>query len=502
MADERQDPAGPSPPGSEGETADASDATREYASADRQTHTSSPEPERRIGPYRLVELMGEGGMGEVWLAEQTEPVRRRVALKLIKRGMDTRHVIARFEAERQALALMDHPAIARVFDAGETERGRPFFVMEHVEGVPITEHCDHQRLTTRERLDLFLEVCEGVQHAHHKAVIHRDLKPSNVLVAMQDGKAVPKIIDFGVAKATSRRLTEKSLYTELGVMIGTPEYMSPEQAEITEQDVDTRADVYSLGVTLYELLVGALPFEAKKLRAAGFAEIVRKIREEEPSRPSARLSTLGDASTESAKKRKTELPALRRELSGDLDWITMKALEKDRSRRYGSPAELAADIRRHLNHEPVLASPPSAAYRAKKFVRRHTIGVGVAAFSVLMLTSFAGVMALQANWIARERDRADTEREAAERVSEYLADMIGGLDPQDLGSSLRADLLERARQASQVAGGSDRDADAALANFESLLFAINSTDAALHLIDEKILARAGRTIETELEQDP
>jgi non-specific serine/threonine protein kinase/serine/threonine-protein kinase len=244
--------------------------------ADRMpTATSSSEPVGSVGTYRLLQKVGEGGMGEVWLADQSEPIRRRVALKIIKRGMDTKQVVARFEAERQALALMDHPSIAKVFDAGETPDGRPYFVMEYVPGVPITEHCDRQRLSTDERLALFVQVCEGVQHAHQKAIIHRDLKPSNVLVTMQDGKAVPKIIDFGVAKAIAQRLTEKTMFTELGVLIGTPEYMSPEQAEMTGQGVDTRTDVYALGVILYELLVGALPFDPKELRSAGYEGIVR-----------------------------------------------------------------------------------------------------------------------------------------------------------------------------------------------------------------------------------
>jgi non-specific serine/threonine protein kinase/serine/threonine-protein kinase len=457
-------------------------------------------PAERIGDFQLLRMIGEGGMGEVWLAEQKEPVRRKVALKIIKRGMDTREVIARFEAERQALALMDHHVIARVFDAGQTAGGRPYFVMEHVKGVPITEHCDRQRLTTRERLELFLEVCEGVQHAHQKAVIHRDLKPSNVLVALQDGRAVVKIIDFGVAKATAQQLTEKTFVTELGMLIGTPEYMSPEQAEMTGQDVDTRTDVYSLGMMLYELLVGALPFDARELRAASFPELVRRIREDEPSRPSTRLSTLGEQSTDSARKRSTELPALRRELSGDLDWITLKALEKDRSRRYGSPHELAADIRRHLDDLPVSASPPSTAYRARKFVRRHKVGVGAAVAAVATLTIFAAAMAVQAGRVTRERDRADEERQAAERVSGYLADMIGGLDPQELGRSLREDLLEQA--AAARAAGKIANDPAEIAALERALEAVNPTDTALRLLDERILSRAAEAVTRDLADDP
>ena len=366
----------------------------------------SPDLPERVGPYRILERLGEGGMGVVYLAEQTRPVRRKVALKVIKQGMDTKQVVARFEAERQALAMMDHASVAKVFDAGTTPHGRPYFVMEYVKGVPITEHCDRHRLSNRERLDLFMQVCEGVQHAHQKAIIHRDLKPSNVLVSEQDGKRLPKIIDFGVAKATAQKLTEKTMFTELGVLIGTPEYMSPEQAELTGEDVDTRTDVYSLGVILYELLVGALPFDSKDLRSGGYEGIRKKIREEEPHKPSKRLSTLGDKSTESATCRRVDLPTLQRQLRGDLDWITMRALEKDRSRRYGSPMEFAADIERYLKHEPVLASPPSAIYRTRKFVRRHRAGVAVVATGLLVLVAFAATMTVQARRIALERDRA------------------------------------------------------------------------------------------------
>src|SRR5512136_3178105 len=349
------------------------------------TLTSTGEMARAIGPYHLLQKIGEGGMGEVWVAEQQKPIHRRVALKLIKAGMDTRQVIARFESERQALAVMDHPAIAKVFEAGETDQGRPYFVMEYVQGIPITVYCDQNRLTTKERLELFRHICEGVQHAHQKAIIHRDLKPSNILVTIQDGVPVPKIIDFGVAKATARSLTERTMYTELGVLIGTPEYMSPEQAEMSGQNVDTRTDVYSLGAILYELLVGALPFDPKDLRRAGFDEIRRRIREEDPPKPSTKLSTMGDASTAQAHNRRTERPALIRQIRGDLDWITMKALEKDRTRRYGSPSDMAADIERYLHHQPIIARPPSTAYKVQKFVRRHRVGVGVAATLAVLL---------------------------------------------------------------------------------------------------------------------
>jgi non-specific serine/threonine protein kinase/serine/threonine-protein kinase len=400
------------------------DATRTGASAGSAAES--------IGPYRLLQKVGEGGMGEVWLAEQSEPIRRRVALKLIKAGMDTKQVVARFEAERQALALMDHPSIAKVFDAGETPRGLPYFVMEYVQGEPISTYCDRQRLTTVERLQLFLAVCEGVQHAHQKGIIHRDLKPSNVLVTEVGDKAVPKIIDFGVAKATAQRLTERTMFTELGAMIGTPEYMSPEQAELTGLDVDTRTDVYALGVILYELLTGALPFDSKELRQHGFSEIQRRIREVEPPRPSARVSTLGDRASESARARRTEPAPLARHLKGDLDWITMKALEKDRTRRYGSPNELAADIGRHLDHQPVLAGPPSTTYRIGKFVRRHRFGVAAATIVVVALIGFGVTMAVQARRIAKERNRA-------ERVSEFLVSLFTVSDPDEArGNALTA----------------------------------------------------------------
>jgi serine/threonine protein kinase len=381
----------------------------------KSTSAVPPEPEavKRIGPYRLLQLIGEGGMGEVWLAEQVEPLRRRVAIKVIKAGMDTKQVVARFESERQALALMDHPAIAKVFDGGSTPEGRPYFVMEHVAGVPITEHCDTHKLSTQERLELLTEVCEGVQHAHQKAIIHRDLKPSNILVSLVDGKAQPKIIDFGIAKATGYRLTEKTLFTEVGAVIGTPEYMSPEQADLTGQDVDTRTDVYSLGVILYQLLTGELPFGSKELRSSSYEELRRKLKEVEPPRPSTKLSTLGDAAADAAAKRHTDPGALHRQLEGDLDAITMKALEKERARRYGTPSELAADIGRHVRNEPVLAQPPSQTYRLRKYVRRHQVGVAVASGLMLLVLGFGVTMGLQARRVARERDRANAERDRA-----------------------------------------------------------------------------------------
>jgi len=417
----------------------------------RQSFSTADLPEQRlergtlIGPYKILRELGRGGMGVAYLADQQKPVRRQVALKLIKWGMDTEQVIARFQAERQALALMNHPNIARVFDAGATPEGRPFFAMEFVDGVPITRYCDQNRLTTAERLDLFRQVCEGVQHAHQKGIIHRDLKPSNILVTLIDGNPVPKIIDFGVAKATSQRLTENTIFTELGQLVGTPEYMSPEQADLAVVDIDTRTDVYSLGVVLYELLAGALPFESSRLRQAGFDEIRRIIREEEPPKPSTKISGSGAASDEWARSRRTNAGSLARQLSGDLDWITLKALDKAPNRRYASPGELAADIERHLRHEPVFASPPSAAYRVRKFVRRHRMGTAVTTAVALLVGGFSIVMTVQASRIARERDRANAEAEVANQVSRFLVDVFDVSDPwEPEGATLTArELLHR-----------------------------------------------------------
>jgi serine/threonine protein kinase/tetratricopeptide (TPR) repeat protein len=348
------------------------------------------QPGQSVGPYRLVEPLGTGGMGEVWRAEQSEPIRRIVALKLIKPGMDTRAVVARFDSERQALAVMDHPNIARVFDAGTTPAGRPFFVMELVPGVPITAYCDDHRLTIKQRLLLFLQVCDGVQHAHQKAIIHRDLKPSNILVGEVDGRPLPKIIDFGLAKAITEDGTAQTVFTELGMMVGTPAYMSPEQAGSLDATVDTRADVYSLGVILFELLVGTPPFDSKDVRRSGAAAMLREIREAEAPAPSLKFAALGAASEDVASARGEKPALLLRQLRGDLDWITLKAIEKDRARRYPSASELAADVRRHLSDQPVLAGPPSATYRARKFVRRHR--GGVAAGSLAALTMIAGII--------------------------------------------------------------------------------------------------------------
>jgi non-specific serine/threonine protein kinase/serine/threonine-protein kinase len=457
---------------------------------------------RRIGPYRLAHRIGEGGMGEVWLAEQLEPVRRRVALKVIKAGMETREVVARFESERQALALMDHPAIAKVYDGGTTPDGRPYFVMEYVAGIPITEHCDSQQLSTSSRLELLAEVCEGVQHAHQKAVIHRDLKPSNILVSLVDGRTQPKIIDFGIAKAIGSRLTEKTLFTELGAVIGTPEYMSPEQADSTGQDVDTRTDVYSLGVVLYQLLTGGLPFASEELRSSGYEELRRKLRETEPVRPSTKLSTLGHRVEEVARNRNTEPGALRRQLEGDLDCITLKSLEKERGRRYGTATELAEDLRRHLRHEPVLARPPSAAYRVGKYVKRHRVGVGVATGLAAILVAFAASMAIQARRTAMERDRANRERESAEKASAFLSNMLSRSKPEALGNALWKDLHQRVASAHRGRGASIEEVHSALASLDEALQGVSSTQTALHLLDEEILDRAGKTLEQDMKGEP
>jgi serine/threonine protein kinase len=352
---------------------------------DVEIATLTEDPGAVIGRYKLLEKIGEGGMAVVYMAEQQEPIRRKVALKIIKLGMDTRQVIARFEAERQALALMDHPSIARVLDAGATETGRPYFVMELVQGVSITEYCDKNSLCTKDRLHLFLQVCQAVQHAHQKGIIHRDIKPSNVMVTHHDGKPVPKVIDFGIAKATNQRLTEKTLFTRYAHIIGTPAYMSPEQAELSDLDIDTRSDIYSLGVLLYELLTGTTPFSEEELRKAGYIEMQRVIREQEPVKPSTRirtatrerrspdrLSSEGQSGDWRSQGTRFQIggPAYQ-QVRGDLDWIVMKSLEKDRARRYETASGLAEDIRRHLEHEPVVARGPSTTYRLGKFLRRH-----------------------------------------------------------------------------------------------------------------------------------
>jgi serine/threonine protein kinase len=395
-------------------------------------------PGTKIGRYKLLEEIGEGGFGVVFMAEQEEPVRRRVALKIIKAGMDTRQVVARFEAERQALAMMDHPNIARVFDGGATDTGRPYFVMELVKGIPITAYCDQQKLSTDERLKLFMAVCSAVQHAHQKGIIHRDLKPSNVMVTLHDDKPVPKIIDFGIAKATQARLTEKTLFTEYRQLIGTPAYMSPEQAQMSGLDVDTRSDIYSLGVLLYELLTGTTPFDSKELLRSGYDEMRRIIREVEPPKPSTRLSTMVDSGTigTRASERSSDAKQLSQQLRGDLDWIVMKCLEKDRARRYETANGLADDIERYLSDQAVEACPPSSVYRLRKFIRRNKVGVlaGVAVVTALAVGFGVSTWLFLRERTARQQavsaeQNARTAAVKSEQVANFLTDMLEAAGP-------------------------------------------------------------------------
>jgi eukaryotic-like serine/threonine-protein kinase len=393
-------------------------------------------PDRRIGPYTLLEKLGEGGMGTVWVAEQTKPVRRHVALKVIKAGMDSQQILQRFEAERQALALMSHPNIATVLDAGTSEAGLPYFVMELVHGVPITTYCDDARASVPQRLRLFVAVCHAIQHAHQKGVLHRDIKPANVLVATDDDEPVPKVIDFGVAKALHERLTERPMYTEVGQLVGTLEYMSPEQVELVNWDIDTRSDVYALGVLLYVLLTGSTPLDAETLRSAPLSETLRLIREVEPERPSARLARALASAPELSAARSSDPARLGREVRGELDWIVMKALEKDRARRYESASAMARDVERHLQHEPVEACPPTRRYRLGKFLQRHRVEALAAAAGLVLLIAAAGVSTWQAV-------RATQAERTAAAVSAFLQN----------------DLLGQADLANQPGEGAGRDPD-------------------------------------------
>ncbi|MFN3189406.1 MAG: protein kinase domain-containing protein [Aureliella sp.] len=392
-----------------------------------QSSTDDRSDSQEIGPYKLLQKIGEGGMGSVFMAEQEKPVKRLVALKVVKAGLDSKQVVARFEAERQTLAMMDHPNIARVLDAGSTDRGEPYFVMELVKGVPIHEYCDTNRLSTKDRIKLMVDVCGAVQHAHQKGIIHRDLKPSNILVAQYDDRPVPKVIDFGVAKATHQKLTEKTLYTQLGQIVGTLEYMSPEQAVLNQLDVDTRTDVYSLGVILYELLVGETPLDSKELRSKGLDQILRTIREEEPPRPSLRLSSQGQAATQTAAYRQTDQSSLSRTLKGDLDWVVMKALEKDRKRRYDSASRLAEDLNNYLGGGAVEARPPTIGYRISKVWKRNRLLT--TAVSAVVLVVFLGFIGLW--WKNQETRQALVRYEnAMSHVRDYgmLLAMTGDSD--------------------------------------------------------------------------
>ena len=489
------------------------------------------QPGEQVGRYKLLEQIGEGGFGTVWAAEQREPVKRRVALKIIKLGMDTKQVIARFEAERQALAMMDHPNIAKVLDAGSTETGRPYFAMELVKGVPILAYCDREKLDTKARLDLFMKVCHAIQHAHQKGIIHRDIKPSNVLVTMHDGVPVPKVIDFGIAKATNQELTEKTIYTQHHQMIGTPAYMSPEQAEMSGLDIDTRSDIYSLGVLLYELLTGTTPLDSQSLMEAGFAEMMRIIRETEPHKPSTRLSSLGETGTRTAQLRRADVQKLSTLLRGDLDWIVMKCLEKDRTRRYETANGLAADIERHLNDEPVTAGPPSARYRLSKFVKRnrgHVVAVG--AIAVLLVLGVVGT-SYGMVWVLREKSRADTEAtkaimaaraegaakldaqaserhaidqaeraEAAEAdalaraeelelVADFQSEQLGAIDPQVMGINIRRSLLDAVPEDRREA-------------LDSAFTGINFTDLARITLEDNIFERTIKAIDAQFAKQP
>jgi tetratricopeptide (TPR) repeat protein/tRNA A-37 threonylcarbamoyl transferase component Bud32 len=465
---------------------------------------------QKIGRYKILERVGEGGCGVVYVAEQTEPVRRRVALKVIKLGMDTKAVVARFEAERQALAMMDHPNIAKVLDGGATDNGRPYFIMELVRGIKITEYCDQANLTTKGRLKLFIEVCQAIQHAHQKGIIHRDIKPSNILVTVNDGVPVPKVIDFGIAKATEGRLTEATVYTQLHQLIGTPAYMSPEQAEMSSLDIDTRSDIYSLGVLLYELLAGCTPFDAKELLSQGIDAMRKTIRELEPVRPSTKLAGLrGDDLTTTAKRRSSPAPMLIRLLQGDLDWIVMKCLEKDRQRRYETANGLAMDIQRYLTGQPVVAAPPSSAYRLKKFLTRNraAVAAGAAVAAALLLGVIA--FAWQAKVARRERDHAILAEAAAKqraaelaKVSEFQAGMLQQIDANDAGEKLMAGIRAKFGAALEKSGVPEAERATRSEVFGSDLARVNATDTAVEMIDRTILKPAITAIEAQFKDQP
>ncbi|MFO0859473.1 MAG: tetratricopeptide repeat protein [Phycisphaerales bacterium] len=532
-------------PKTSGPTADGSDPQHRGVSAEMPTRDESRHVDRdgsrskpgdRVGPYTLMELIGEGGFGTVWLAERREPMVQRVAIKIIKPGMDSKAVVARFDQERQALAVMDHPNVAKVFDGGVTDRGLPYFVMEHVAGEPITNFCDRHRYTIRQRLELFISVCDAVQHAHMKGIIHRDLKPSNVLAEMVDGKPLVKVIDFGIAKALVRD-AEMTQFTSEGMAIGTPEYMSPEQVG-GRLDVDTRTDVYSLGIVLYELLVGRLPFDPRELRRRGFDEIRRIIREEDPPKPSTRLSTVGADGSSIAVSRRHHSPAtLIRELRRELEWIPLKAMRKDRDRRYDSAAAFGEDVRRYLDGRALLAAPESRIYLAKKFVARNKPQVLAAAAVLVALVAGLAVSlwqrseaiaardaeAKQRTEAEQQRARADERADAATRaevaataardaekeradqlkkVSDFQSQMLAQIDTTKAGIDLMADVRERFVAALEKSGVPEADRTARVDSLRQELVRVSATDAAAAMIDRTILKPAIKTIDEQFKNDP
>jgi serine/threonine protein kinase len=458
-------------------------------------------PGDMVGPFKLLNVLGEGGFGIVWLAERREPIVQRVAVKVIKPGMDSREVVARFEQERQALAVMNHPNIAKVIDAGATATGRPYFVMEYVKGEPITAYCDKNRLTLTQRLELFLPVLEAVQHAHSKGIIHRDLKPSNVLVAAAEGDSgvgQPKVIDFGIAKAISHVLTDKTLFTQQGQIVGTPEYMSPEQANLTGIDVDTRTDVYSLGVVLYELLTGVLPFDPRDLRSKGYDEIRRIIREVDPPNPSTRLGSMMTTGHEAevrtfAEKRGIRVAELERALRSELEWIPLKAMRKERERRYATPSEMAQDIRNYLNDSPLIAGPESRSYRARKFVRKHRLGVGVG--TLIAATLIAATIVSVRFGLAEQRARreAQTQREIAEEVNRFLNDdLLLSVDPEVGGIDTKViELVTPAADSLAKRFAAQPAVEARLAySLGAAFLALGSPENATPLLERALKARA------------